>query len=148
MLTPASWQALPATRESKPQLSHLLKHLHGDGNNVHGILPCTPSTLICVVSRTSFSGDKWAINNVLICIIFSCNYSFISKHLLCDHHECKRYSVQIYKPRCLILFSNVFRRLEFMFPCLILTTSNHSSHKNIYQFMTWKMLSISLVFHF
>lgn len=58
------------------------------------------------------------------------------------------YSVQIYKPRCLILFKNVFRRLEFMFPCLILTASNHSSHKNIYQLVTWKMLSISLVFHF
>ena len=38
------WQALPATREPKPQLSHILKYNHGDGNNVHGILPCTPST--------------------------------------------------------------------------------------------------------
>ena len=91
-----------------------------------------PSAQVCIVSRICFSEINKQKRRFLYIPFFpAIMHSFISKYF-CAHYECKRYSVQIYKPRCMIWFKNVFRRLEFMFPCLILTASNHSSHRNIY----------------
>lgn len=103
---------------------------------------------LCMPSQEyAFSGDKLAQDSVLMCIIWSCNHSFTSKYLSCAHHECKRHSTKISKQRCFIWFKNIFRRLWLMFSCLILTHSNHHSGKNIHQLVTWKMFSISHVFH-
>lgn len=33
-------------------LSHLLKYIHGNENDLHGILPCTPSKFVGVISET------------------------------------------------------------------------------------------------
>lgn len=33
-------------------LSHLLKHIHGNENNLHGISPCIPSKFVGVISGT------------------------------------------------------------------------------------------------